>query len=89
MKAEEYTGLVVFKTQGEAERFFLMAITDKRGAMWKFPRDYQLYELGGVDVKTGVVERAPVPRDVTPYSAVDSFISWVKLFDSATVKLEA
>lgn len=77
VKAGEYLGLVIFRNEAEAQRFYLQTVTDKRGHMWKFPRDYAIYELGGVDVVSGVIERAPVPKDVTPYSVIDSFVEMI------------
>lgn len=74
VKAAEYLGLVVFRSDLEAQRFFLLTITDQRGSMWKFPKDYMLYNVGGFDNETGLLERAPVPRDVTPHSLVDTYV---------------
>lgn len=84
IKASEYLGLVLFGTVAEAQRFFLLTITDRRGTMWKFPKDYAIHEVGTYDVQTGVVSRRePVPADVTPYSAVDSFLAFCTSIEKA------
>lgn len=84
IKAGEYLGLVLFGTESEAQRFYLLTITDRRGTMWKFPRDYAIHEVGVFDVQTGVVRRRePVPGDVTPYSAIDSFVAFCASVEKA------
>lgn len=76
VKAAEYLGLVIFKTELEAQRFFLLSVTDKRGTMWRFPRDYVIHEVGTFDTETGVLaRREPVPGDVTPYGVLESFLA--------------
>lgn len=71
-KAEEYLGLVIFKTELEAQRFFALSIMDKRGNMWRFPRDYALFLVGSFDTETGFLfKNDPIPREVTPFAIVD------------------
>lgn len=83
VKAGEYLGLVLFRTEYEAHRFFLMTITDKRGPMYKFPKDYQIFQVGLFDNETGILVRSEVPKDVTPHSAVDSFLAFAEKLDKA------
>lgn len=71
VKIQEQMNLVILKNTAEAERYFIMAVSDTRGPIAKHPKDYAIYDLGGIETETGAIVPIGIPKDVTPHSAVD------------------
>lgn len=74
VKAQECLNVVMLKNNVEAERFFQAVCENAQSPVSRYPKDYKLLSLGSIDSETGVIQASPVPRDVTPYTWVDTFL---------------
>lgn len=70
VKVGEYMSLVVVKNVGEAERAFQNLCMEPRSPLHRFPRDYQMHQVGTFNPESGEISGISV-KDVTPYSWID------------------
>lgn len=70
-------GLMTFRKEEESSRFFIGMLHNQGSNLHKFPRDYQLHEVGKFDDEAGTLG-FQIPRDVTPYTAIEAFEKGVK-----------
>lgn len=74
VKAQECLNVVMLKNHVEAERFFQMVVENPQSPVSRYPRDYKVLSIGEIDSETGEV-KGSIPRDVTPYTWLDSHMS--------------
>lgn len=73
VKAMECLNVVMLKNNAEGERFFQAVCENPQSPVSRYPRDYKLLCLGSIESEDGTIVSF-VPRDVTPYTWVDSFL---------------
>lgn len=64
-KGEFYGQPFYAKTLGEAERSFRMLANDDKSMPWKFPEDFDLYEIGEFDDNSGKLKGLETPRHMS------------------------
>jgi hypothetical protein len=60
-KTESYGTPFFAPHKGQAVRMFQQLANDRRSEVWKFPRDYVLFEVGSFDLSSGEVAHLTVP----------------------------
>lgn len=75
-------GVITAQTRGEAERIFADVLRTPGNPISDHPEDYSMFELGTMEVESGIIERCKVDQEdgtVLPLAPV-------RLIDGVTVQ---
>lgn len=73
VKLQEYLGVSVVKNDVEGQRHFSAILNHRESRIAQHPRDYQLHELGAIDMESGAIVPLEKVRDITPYEDLERF----------------
>ncbi|WNK13373.1 MAG: nonstructural protein [Microvirus sp.] len=88
VKTGEYLGLVQAVNVNDAQRSFMALCMEPKSPLYRFPRDYQLHNLGEFDNCTGDIDGLTKIEDLTPYEFVDGLVRRRDAAELADYKLD-